>query len=265
MGNIREVLYKADVPKSMLNSRLTVELCENVHLHYRNLRLEFPKEEFLFLLKHLKGLDESEIESFDYSEDNFKALVQTFDLPASTEYDDRLQIEEQVEGHYHVHYRNLRMEVVNLRELGYWEVPKQIGMDQIYYQDILSKHNIKKLDIEDRRIGDLLVTVYDEEHGARNLPVSESPCLKLVRGDEEGYLEYINYVRERKRREMGVEDNTHSLEKSKVTLKSLENVGYQDCFIVVFGNLIGDGQHRASWLYDKYGDDKMIKVISVYE
>lgn len=255
----------------MLNNRLTVELCENVHLHYRNLRLEFSKEEFLFLLKHLKGISEKDIEEFEYG-NGFKSLVETFGLPDSTEFDDRLQIEEQVEGHYHVHYRNLRLETEDLRELGYWELPKHIGMDQTYYRDILSKMKIKSLNIEDRKIGDLQVTIYDGPAiiggyttplAGRIVPVSESPCLKLLTGDEDGYVRYIEHVKERKRIKLGVEDNTHSLNRSRVMVKSLEKRGYVDCFIVVFGNLIGDGQHRAAWLYHKYGNDKVIKVISV--
>lgn len=265
MGNIREILYTQKVPKSMLNNRFTVELCENVHLHYRNLRLEFSKEEFLFLLKHLKEIDEEEIETFPYDED-FKFLVKTFNLPESTEFDDRLQIEEQEEGHFHVHYRNLRLETTDLRELGYWELPKLIGMDQTYYRDLLSKRtDIKGMKLEDRRIGDLFVTIYDDPQmiGAKNVPVSESPYLSLMRGDEESYIKYIKHTKEWKRKKLGVEDNTHSLERSKATIASLEKRGYEDCFIVVFGNLIGDGQHRAAWLYHKYGNDKVIKVINI--
>lgn len=265
MGNIKEVLYSREVPKSMLNDRLTVELCENVHLHYRNLRLEFSKEEFLFLLKHLKSVDEKTVEEFEYGADKFQGLVQTFDLPESTEFDDRLQVEEQVEGHYHIHYRNLRVEAMNLRELGYWEIPKRAGMDDVYYRDMLSHLDIKGMKLEDRKIGDLMVTIYDNPRmvGSRNVPVSESPCLKALNGDEEGYVEYLEFVKEQKRRNLGVIDNTHSLERFKSTIASLDACGYVDCFMVVFGNLIGDGQHRAAWLYNKYGNDKTIKVINV--
>lgn len=265
MGNTVSVLHEQKVPKSMLNNRLTVELCENVHLHYRNLRLEFSKEEFLFLLEHFKSLDEEEIKNFEYGDDKFQSLVQTFDLPETTEFDDRLQIEEQAEGHFHVHYRNLRIETPDLRELGYWEVPKPIGMDMTYYRDILSKMSIKGMKIEDRKIGDLVVTIYDDPKmiDSRDVPISESPCLKLLNGDEEGYLEYINLVKARKKKNLGVEDNTHSLERSKATIASLDKRGYEDCFIVVFGNMIGDGQHRASWLYNKYGNDKIVKVINI--
>ena len=265
MGNIKEVLYNREVPKSMLNDRLTVELCENVHLHYRNLRLEFSKEEFLFLLKHLKSVDEKIVEEFEYGDDKFQSLIQTFDLPESTEFDNRLQVESQVEGHYHVHYRNLRIETMNLRELGYWEIPKSAGMDDDYYRDILSKIDIKDMKLEDRKIGDLLVTIYDDPEmiGSRTVPISESPCLRALNGNEAGYIEYLEFVKEQKRRKLGVIDNTHSLERFKATIASLDATGYVDCFMVVFGNLIGDGQHRAAWLYNKYGNDKTIKVINV--
>lgn len=265
MGNIREVIYKNKVPSSLLNNRITVELCENVHFHYRNLRLEFPKEEFLLILRKLKNIDESEIEGFEFGEDKFKPLINDFDLPETTEFDDRLQIEEQLEGHYHMHYRNLRIEVNDLRELGYWDIPKQITMDQSYFRDVLSKQEIKGMKIEDRKIGDLLVTVYDdpEMKDTRNVPVSESPCLKFFNDDREGYQDYINLVKQRKLLKLGVEDNTHSVENFDVLVQSLEKRGYSNCFIVVCGNLIGDGQHRAAWLYHKFGNDKIIKVISV--
>jgi hypothetical protein len=36
-----------------------------------------------------------------------------FDLPDKTEFNDRYQIEEQVNGQYHIHYRNLRLEFNN--------------------------------------------------------------------------------------------------------------------------------------------------------
>ena len=97
----------------MLNERFTVELCENVHVHYRNLRLEFPKEEFLKILRVMKSLDEEEIENFEYGDDrpiNIKSLFEGYILPKETEFNNRLILEEQVGGHYHLHYRNLRVE-----------------------------------------------------------------------------------------------------------------------------------------------------------
>jgi len=120
VGTIKKILLNKEVPKPSLNKRVTVELCENVHLHYRNIRLEFKKEEFLILLKLLKTLDEKRIEEFEYGTDKFDyIIVENNILPEETEFDKRLQIEEQAEGHFHVHYRNLRVEVDKLDELGY--------------------------------------------------------------------------------------------------------------------------------------------------
>jgi hypothetical protein len=117
VGRIRRIFETRTLEEPILNQRFTVELCENVHLHYRNLRLEFPKEEFLRLLHHLKGLDETRIERFDYGHGRFETLVEDRGLPPATEFNQRLQVEEQVEGHFHVHFRNLRLELRALGEL----------------------------------------------------------------------------------------------------------------------------------------------------
>ncbi len=129
MGRIRRIFETRTLEEPILNQRFTVELCENVHLHYRNLRLEFPKEEFLRLLQHLKGLDEARIERFDYGHGRFETLIEDRGLPPVTEFNRRLQVEEQVEGHFHVHFRNLRVE---LRALGEFAVRPPLSLAPIY-------------------------------------------------------------------------------------------------------------------------------------
>ena len=114
MGRIARIIAKGEVGKPLHNTRACVELCENVHLHYRNLRLEFPKEEFLSLLSMLKGLDSEEIANFPYSPTSFKEAA-SIQLPETTEFDTRVAVEEQVEGHYHIHYRNLRIELGEMK------------------------------------------------------------------------------------------------------------------------------------------------------
>jgi len=48
MGNVYNVLGKRDIndKTDYFATRLIVEDCENIHLHYRNLRIEFSDEEF---------------------------------------------------------------------------------------------------------------------------------------------------------------------------------------------------------------------------
>ena len=118
MGIVKKVLLEKEIPVPDLNRRLTVELCENVHLHYRNLRLEFKADEFAFLLRALREISPEYVENFEFGEDEFEAVVYTNELPDETYFNRRLRIEEQQGGHYHVHYRNLRIEVNDLKEVG---------------------------------------------------------------------------------------------------------------------------------------------------
>lgn len=118
MGVVKKVILEKEVPTPQQNKRLTVELCENVHLHYRNLRLEFPKAEFVQILRILKELDPEYIERFTFSPKIFECIAYSNELPAESEFNRRLRIEQQADGTFHVHYRNLRLELETLPELG---------------------------------------------------------------------------------------------------------------------------------------------------
>jgi hypothetical protein len=118
MGVIKQILVNKEVPTPEFNERLVIEMCENVHLHYRNLRLEFSKEEFYQLVSVFQRIDRNKILRFEYGEDKFELLTAQERLPEATEHDKRLQIEEQDGGGFHVHYRNLRIEVKDLSEVG---------------------------------------------------------------------------------------------------------------------------------------------------
>lgn len=119
MGQVESVILEKTVVEPMQNRRMTIELCENVHLHYRNLRLEFSQEEFRQFVAAIKTIDSDTVRYFQFSPEKFQCLFVTHMLPTTTEWNDRLRIEKQVEGHYHIHYRNLRIEVKSLEELGY--------------------------------------------------------------------------------------------------------------------------------------------------
>jgi hypothetical protein len=125
VGRIKHLILKREISKSILNNRFTCELCENVHIHYRNIRLEFSKQEILLILTMLKSIDEKEIERWQTGNYVYKELINENILPDDTEFDNRLQIELQEEGHYHIHYRNLRIELNNLYEFGFQKNFKQ--------------------------------------------------------------------------------------------------------------------------------------------
>lgn len=118
MGKVFETLKEKKVPRPMFNRRGVVEVCENIHLHWRNFRLEFSKDEFRLFLLLMQTIDPQDIDNADFKEENFKELVRTDEIPEESEWDDRFVLEKQVEGHYHLHYRQLRIEVDSLDELG---------------------------------------------------------------------------------------------------------------------------------------------------
>lgn len=109
MGDIKRILLTGNVPAPSLNTRFVVELSENVHIHYRNLRIEMDKDEFLLLLAAMKKIDEGTVSSFAYGPDAFLALAGAT-LPEATPFNGRLRVEEQRNGTIHIHYRNLRLE-----------------------------------------------------------------------------------------------------------------------------------------------------------
>lgn len=111
MGEVRKKIFENNnLSNFMFNNRLAIELCENVHLHYRDMRLEFSSEEFLLLLRVFASLNRGEIRNFNYSNTAFKSLFTENILPDKTEFNNRLVVEEQDQGHYHIHYRNMRIE-----------------------------------------------------------------------------------------------------------------------------------------------------------
>lgn len=116
MGEIKEVVVEKTVPTPMFNDSLRVELCENVHIHYRNIRLEFGPEEFLLFREAMVRCDPDRVREFPYGKDH--VLLVTAGLPEKCEFNDRMRVEEQTNGCWHIHYRNLRGEFRTLEEAG---------------------------------------------------------------------------------------------------------------------------------------------------
>lgn len=140
MGEIKKILLQRDLPERELhNSRMFVDLSENVHIHFRELRLMFGVGEFLEfcsilregegdIKKYLKkNPDYREQEVFDGILIGGGAKRQLIPLQKSPEphvsqyFPNRLQIElqdERVIDAIHIHYRDYRlvMNITTFRE-----------------------------------------------------------------------------------------------------------------------------------------------------
>lgn len=115
MGNVKQVLGESQLPKRQhYYSKIWADVCENLHIHYRNLRLEFSEEEFdefcrVVALMHQKSKEFRK----DYKEspDNKTISMRTkTSMPAQSRYyTNRLRVEDEMDGSVHVHYRDLRI------------------------------------------------------------------------------------------------------------------------------------------------------------
>jgi hypothetical protein len=117
MGEIKKVLAMDEIePRSVTADRIWTDLCENVHLHYRNLRLDFSETEFATFRAAMHNLgmavEMCAIEK-DYEEGDPNVLIQQmFDMMLKTDseyYTNRATIELQRNNTVHFHYRDLRI------------------------------------------------------------------------------------------------------------------------------------------------------------
>jgi len=126
MGKIDKVLAKCELPdRDEHNSRMFVDMAENVHFHYREHRIVFSVEEFMQFAEAIctgrnnlvTEVSKGYKESIDLKEVPTKILggSQTESMKEgkkSAYFDDRFVIEKQVDGYgdvIHFHYRDLRI------------------------------------------------------------------------------------------------------------------------------------------------------------
>jgi len=114
MGKIDKILVsKSQLPDQRQKDRVLVDLCENVHVHIRDLRLEFSLNEWHDFVE-LINLSHQEIcQQEDYCEGDhsfFKRWrIKVEDT--SSYFPRRFQVEKQENGSYHIHYHNFRLEL----------------------------------------------------------------------------------------------------------------------------------------------------------
>lgn len=131
MGAIKEVLVKKKLKdRELHNSRLFVDLCENIHIHFREYRFVFSLDEFFeftdILQKSLKDINAYLIQNPEYREGRFPDAViiaggrdrqmkqlQNSPQPHTSKYynnDFSIELQEDyVVDEIHIHYRDFRL------------------------------------------------------------------------------------------------------------------------------------------------------------
>jgi hypothetical protein len=117
MGHIRKMLAMKKLPSRVITpNQIWTDLCEDVHLHYRNVRLDYSEKEFAVFRAAIHQLGmavEHVANENDYREGDPNFLIQQIfneRLDADSDYyPNRCTIELQKDGTVHFHYRDLRL------------------------------------------------------------------------------------------------------------------------------------------------------------
>jgi hypothetical protein len=163
MGAIKKILLNKELPERELhNSRLFVDLSENIHIHFREIRLMFGVEEFFEFFSILKegardikkylrrNPDYKEQEVFDGILVGGGAKRQIIPLQKSPKpheskyFPNRLQIElqeEKVIDAIHIHYRDYRL-VMNIETFRELVTGMKEALDSL--EDFLRHHDYKE-------------------------------------------------------------------------------------------------------------------------
>lgn len=106
MGKVLSKLSECQLDESLYSTRMIIEDCENIHLHYRDLRLEFSPQEFEEFAKIVsRAKDTPRPKPTEYRVLAKGTIAQTADY-----FQGRLVVE-LVPGGAHIHYNNFRLEL----------------------------------------------------------------------------------------------------------------------------------------------------------
>lgn len=119
MGHVDKVLGKVITSKETkyYNDFFSIEVCENFHLHWRNMRLQFTPEEFQILASAMRAaLTRWELLRKPYPYPETIYLIKPWGtLPKEQLFSDEIKIEQQVKNpnlpEIHFHYKNARIDL----------------------------------------------------------------------------------------------------------------------------------------------------------
>jgi hypothetical protein len=114
MGNIKKLIADIVLPERQhYYGHLWVDICENLHIHLRNIRTEFSKLEWTEFVKFLQSAHNAVEDVKDYKENSGFQLMLKSPLSAtykdSTYYPNRFRVEDEHDGSVHIHYRDIRI------------------------------------------------------------------------------------------------------------------------------------------------------------
>jgi len=245
MGQIKKLLAASQVdPRGITAESIWTDLCEDVHLHYRNLRLDFSEMEFAAFraaINHLgMVLEKCSIENHYREGDPNFLIQQIFNSPLKSDsdyYPNRVTIEAQKDNTVHFHYRDLRI---------HWSQSEFIAIASMFVHALESFNNIPRWPYEVpektlfRSVPIDLIQPFDEGH--RPLCIDD---------EHRAGIEYVKelIVAGKKIRPILVDNTGQRLDGFKRYVAHIEmGLDCIDCYVDPFGMM--GGQSNQSFLED---------------
>lgn len=262
MGEIKKVLAIGEIePRTLTSNSIWSDLCENIHLHYRNIRFDFSETEWAAFRAAINGIGlgvEKTAEEKNYREGDPNYLVQVMfnhRLKSDSKYyPNRSVIELQRDNTVHFHYRDLRihMTISEFKEIA--KAFTEAGAIYTLLEHGLAKEfPYKNLDKAERHWVDInLIQPYDAGH--RPLAIDD---------DHRRGIDYVKELIQNRVKIRPIMVNTEGqrLDGFKRYMAHLE-LGKKEieCIVDPFGKM--GGQHNQSFEDDGcFEDDKFIRKL----
>lgn len=245
MGDIKKLLSADEIePRQITPITIWTDLCENVHLHYRNIRLEFSEKEFATFraaMHHLGMAVEFHADQTKYEEgDPMFLSQQLFQTPLkanSDYYPNRVTIEFERDNTVHFHYRDLRLhwtlsEFNQIADMFIEAKEQYDNVREFPYKDI-TERVIKFVDIG-------LIQPYDKGHK----PLAEDQ-------EHKDGIEYVKKLIQdgKKIRPILINTEGQRLDGYKRYM-AFKQLGYKTVECIIEPNAMLGGQNNESFLAD---------------
>lgn len=243
VGEIKKLLAAEKIPyRTITNRKLWGDLCENIHLHFRNLRLDFSHREWAQFCMGVQSIGmnvEREIERTNHREGDPNFLLQiAFNEPLTPDskyYPNRATIELQRDNTVHLHYRDLRIHLSN-------EEFRQLA--EMFTKGLYEMDNIEEFPYKEA--GRYMVPIHlIQPHDPGHLPLAEDK--EHRRG-----IEYVKLLIQtgKKIRPILVNPEGQRLDGFKRYM-AFKELGYDEIEVIVdpYGKM--GGQHELSFEDDE--------------
>ncbi len=136
---------------------------------------------------------------------------------------------------------------------------KNIYLDKEWVDSWLSHQEIYDYYLEKRKVKDLFVHIL-YPNGWKKVPITDSPVYQYVLGNKQAYKCYMLFKNEK------IQDgNVNSADRYGRLLNKLNKKYNSKSVVIVDGaDVILDGQHRACWALQKFGENAELAVLKIY-